>query len=202
MPNKLNVLTGGPKEFTGGTFRAPLATAVPSDATTALASGFVDGGYVGEDGLTMNIAKSQEKIRDWGKSVVKVIQTEHDVTFNWEYIEFSKEAAESFFGAENVTFTAGTVADPEAEPPVVGTPDVLTVEINDKTTPVERWVFEMADGDVDIRVVVPQGQLASEGGEFAFNKNGVIRIPMAIEALKDDATGNNAVMYKVSPAAA
>lgn len=198
MPNKLNVLTGGPKEFTGGTFRAPLATAVPSDATTALASGFVDGGYVGEDGLTMNIAKSQEKIRDWGKSVVKVIQTEHDVTFNWEYIEFSKEAAESFFGAENVTFTPGT---PAVEG-VGGTPDTLTIEINDKTTPVERWVFEMADGDVDIRVVVPQGQLASEGGEFAFNKNDVIRIPMAIEALKDDATGNNAVMYKVSPAAA
>lgn len=195
MPNKLNVLTGGPKEFTGGTFRAPLTTAVPADATTALGSGFVDGGYVSEDGLTMSISKSQEKIRDWGKSVVKVIQSEHDVTFSWEYIEFSREAAESFFGKENVTFTAGT----SGESP---TPDTLTIEINDKTLPIERWVFEMADGDVDIRVVVPQGQMSSEGGEFAFNKNGVIRIPMTIEALKDDVSGNNAILYKSSPAAA
>lgn len=194
MPNKLNVLTGGPKTLTGGTFRAPLATALPTDGTTALAVTYKDGGYVGEDGLTMNIAKSQEKVRDWGKSVVKVIQTEHDVTFAWEYIEFSREAAEAFFGTANVTFTAGTTGE-------TPTPDTLTININDTVTPVERWIFEMADGPVNIRIVVPQGQMASEGGEFTFNKNGVIRIPMSIEALKDDATGHNAVMYKTSPAA-
>lgn len=191
MPNKLNVLTGGPKEFTGGTFRAPKGTPLPTDAVTALDAAFKDAGFVGEDGLTMNIAKSQEKIREWGKSVVKVIQTEHDVTFTWEYIEFSREAAEAFFGTDNVTFVAGTG----------GTPDVLTVNINDKVAPVETWVFEMADGDVDIRVVVEDGQVASEGGEFAFNKNDVIRIPMGIEALKSDTDGNNAIFYKSSPAA-
>lgn len=193
MPNKLNVLTGGPKEFTGGTFRAPKGTALPTDASTALDPAFKDGGFVGEDGLTMSIAKSQEKVRDWGKSVVKVIQTEHDVTFTWEYIEFSREAAESFFGVENVTFTAGTPGT---------TPDVLTVEINDKTLPVSSWVFEMSDGDTDIRVVVEDGQAASEGGDFAFNKNDVVRIPMAIEALKSDTDGNNAVFYKSTPVAA
>lgn len=195
MPSKLNVLTGGPKEFTGGTFRAPLATDVPTDGTTALAAGFIDAGYVSEDGLTMTINKSQEKIRDWGKSVVKVIQTEHDVQFAWEYIEFSADAAKAFFGAENVTFTAGTTGE-------TPTPDTLTIKINDKTIPVERWVFEMADGDVDIRIVVPQGQLASDGGEFAFNKNDVIRIPMTIEALKDDDTGANAFIYRVTPVVA
>ena len=175
MGKKSNVLAPS-----GVIYRAPLDTALPTDATTALAAAFKDAGFVGEDGLTMSINKQQTKVRDWGKSVVKVIQNEHDVQFSWEYLELSLESAKAFFGDDNVS----------------GTDDALTITINDDVIEDSVYVFDMKDGDVAIRAVVPAGAFASEGGELTFNKNDVIRIPMQIEALKDDITGNNATLYK------
>ena len=179
MANKSNVVALGPKTLTGGVFVAPKGTALPADGTTALNVAFKDAGYVGESGLTMTINKSNTKIRDWGKSVVKVIQTEHDVQFAWEYIELNVDSAKAFFGAANVTETSGK----------------LTIKVNDATVADAVYVFEMADGDYPVRIVVPSGAMAAEGGEFAFNRDDVLRIPMQIEALKDDATGNNALIY-------
>ena len=45
MPNVDNVSTGKPK-ITGAVYRAPLGTALPTDATTALSGAFVDMGYI------------------------------------------------------------------------------------------------------------------------------------------------------------
>ena len=48
MPNASNVSAGKPK-VAGAVYRAPKGTTLPTDATTALASAFVDMGYVSEE---------------------------------------------------------------------------------------------------------------------------------------------------------
>lgn len=179
MPSKANVISGRPK-VSGGLYKAPLGTPLPTDATTPLADAFTEGGYIGEDGVTMNIDRNTEKIRAWGGSVVKVIQTEYGVTLNWEFLEFSADVLKSVFGEQNVSETDGAI----------------TVRINDQTLPSEVIVLEIEDGDDWIRVVAPEGQLGTEGGEYTFVHTDVIRFPVTCEALKDDQSGDNVLMYK------
>lgn len=175
MADKSNVLA-----VAGYIYRAPAGTKVPTSASAALGAEFKDAGFIGEDGLSMSINKAWTKVRDWFKSVVKVINTEHDVQFSWEYLEFDAPAAKAFFGDENVT----------------GDGDTLTVRINDADIANAAYVIDMEDGSHVIRLVIPSGSFASEGGEFSFNRDDVIRIPMQVEALKDDTTGDNAVLYR------
>ena len=51
MP-KINEVTAGKPNVVGAVFRAPLGTALPSDAKTALIEAYKDLGYVSEDGVT------------------------------------------------------------------------------------------------------------------------------------------------------
>lgn len=45
MPNTANVTTGKPK-VAGAVYRAPSGTALPTDASTALAAAYLDMGYI------------------------------------------------------------------------------------------------------------------------------------------------------------
>lgn len=175
MGNKDGVLA-----VAGYVHRAPRGTTLPTSASEALDDAFIDLGYVGEGGLSMAVNKAWQKIRDWWKSVVKVINTEHDVQLRWEFLEFDAPAAKAFFGEGNVT----------------GSGDTLTVRINDAAVEDASYVFHMEDGNKVLRLVVPAGAFASEGGEFSFNRDDVIRIPMQIEALKDDASGDNVRLFR------
>lgn len=175
MANKSNVLA-----VAGYIFRAPVGTTLPTSASGELDAAFKNAGYIGESGLTLGINRSFNKVRDWFKSVVKVIRTEHDVQFSWEYLEFDAEACKAFFGEDNVTGSGST----------------LTVRINDAAIEDSAYVIDMHDGDNVIRAVIPCGAFAAEGGELNFNLDDVIRIPMQVEALKDDTSGDNAILYR------
>lgn len=50
---------------TGTVYVAAVGTTPPTDATASLAGGFVDLGYVSEDGVTVTIGKNVEELRAW-----------------------------------------------------------------------------------------------------------------------------------------
>lgn len=179
-----NVLAGKPLAA-GGVWRGPLGATLPTNATTALDAGITATGYISEDGLTETVGRTTENVKAWGGDIVKVLQTEYLVTYQFTFLEsIKKEVLEAVYGADNVTTTAATVSS--------GT--LHTVVLNSDQMPHETYVFEVRDGDARIRIVVPDGQI-TEVGDVTYNDGSVIGYPVTVTAFKDSTLGGQAVKY-------
>lgn len=184
MPNALNVLAGKPLA-TGGVLVAPLATAGPTNANTALNAAFKALGYVGEDGLTETVGRSTDKIKAWGGDVVKVLQTDFENTYTFSLIESADaEVLKAVNGSANVTTTAASAS--------MGTQHA--VKVNSDTLPQQSFVFEMKDGNARIRIYLPVAQII-EVGDVTYNDSDVISYELTVEAFRSDALGANALKF-------
>lgn len=178
-----NVAVGKPK-VTGGAFRAIVGTALPTNSSTALAVGFKGLGYVGEDGVKFNPARSTDKKKAWGGDIVKVTQNEYSETWTATFIEYrNAEVQKMAFGDANVTVTAATVSS--------GT--LMAVKHNGDVLPRSVYAFEMLEGTGATRVVLPNAQV-TEIGEISYQDDELIAYPVTFEAF-EDATGNNSYEY-------
>lgn len=172
-----DVLVASPITGTGGILAGPLGTAVPTSASGTVNSALVARGYVGEDGLTLTTNRTTERIRAWGGDTVRVVQSEHDVTLSWLYLETNDKSAADVFGDDNVTAGGG----------------LISIKLNSDPLPHKAWVFEMKDGDKRVRVVVPNGQI-TEVGDTQFTHTAATGHQVTLEAFPD-ASGNKAYIY-------
>lgn len=178
-----NVAVGKPK-VTGGAFRGPLGTALPTDSTTALNAAFKGLGYVGEEGVEFNPARSIDKKKAWGGDIVKVLQPEYSETWVFTLIEYrNAEVQKTVFGDDNVTVTAATAS----------TGTKLAIKHNGDVLRNESYVFEMFEGEGTSRVVLPNAQVI-EVGAVSYVDEEVVAYPVTVEAF-EDATGNNSYEY-------
>jgi hypothetical protein len=177
-----NVVAGVPLA-TGGVLIGDLTAAEPSTAVSAL-TGFTAAGYIGEDGVTETNERSTDRIRAWGGDTVKVVQTEHNVTYQFTFLEtLNAEVLKAVYGEDNVTTTAATVS----------TGTLHEVQINSSTLPHKSYVFEVKDGDAKIRIYVPDGQI-TEVGEITYSDSEVIGYQVTVEAFADE-LGNKAYKF-------
>lgn len=172
------ILVGAPLTATGGLLFADRATAtLPVDAATAVV-GFTEGGYVGEDGVTRTTDASDEKIKAWGGDTVKIVRTEHSITYTFTFLESANaEVLKLIHGVDNVIVAGGKV----------------TVKHTAKIPPRKAFVLDMIDAENLLREVIPDGQLTSSG-DVVFVHSDVIRYQVTIEAFPDDA-GVKAISY-------
>lgn len=178
-----NVAAAKPK-VTGGAYRGPLGTALPVDSTTVLNVAFKGLGYIGEDGVEFNPARSTDKKRAFGGDVVKVLQTEYSETWTFTLIEsLNAEVLKTVHGDSNVTTTAPTTT--------AGT--LQAVKSNGDVLPNSEWIFEMIDGAAKRRVVLPNAKV-TEVGEVTFQDGELVAYPVTLEAF-EDTSGNNSYSY-------
>lgn len=170
-------MVGAPLTATGAVFTAPLETALPTDETTALITGFEALGLVGQDGVTTSEETSREEVRDWSGVIVRSLQTEFGMTVALEFLETKPEVLRAYFGDGRVTEADG----------------LITIVHNADERPASAWVFEMKDGDKRTRLVLPNAQV-TETGERVFSKQDVIRYSVTLTAYPDEA-GNNGYEY-------
>lgn len=184
MANDVNKVLAGKPLASGGVLRDPSGTAtLPTDAATTL-TGFTALGFVGPDGLTETIDRSTNKIKAWGGSVVKVVQTDFSVTYAFTFYEsVNGDVLKAVHGDANVTTTAADATHGTRQ----------AVKVNGDTLPKSPWVFEMKDGDARVRIVVPIGQITTVG-EITYSDEAVIGYPVTVEAFPD-AAGNQAYKY-------
>lgn len=184
MPNSVQNVVAGQPLSTGGVLLAPLATTLPTAPSTAPNVAFKTAGYIGEDGVTEAGERSIEKIKAWGGDTVKVVQTEHSLTYQFTFLEtLNADVLKALYGTANVTTTAATAS----------TGTIHAVKVTGETLPHGCFIFEVKDGDAKIRIVVPDGQI-TEVGEITYSSESVIGYQVTIECYADSA-GAKAYKY-------
>lgn len=164
---------------TGGIYRATLGTTLPTSATSSLSGSFTDLGYVSEEGVTQSIGRDVTDIASWQNGdVVRVVQTSHTVSFSCSLIETKDSTLSTFYG----NHTSGATE--------------ITGDIFDHYT----WVIQATDGDVKIRLAIPDGQV-TETGDVTWTNGELVAYPITITAFPNS-SGVKAYKYISTDASA
>lgn len=167
MGTASNVLVGS----TGDVRVAPLGTTLPTNTTATPDLAFDVLGYISEDGVVESQPNSTNRIRAWQNGdTVRVVQTEHSVTFKFTAIETNAAVLEAFYG----NYDAGAVE--------------ITGDVLDH----KAWVFDVLDGDNVVRVVVPDGQVVTRG-DVSYLNGDAVGYGFTVEAFPDE---NGVKAYK------
>lgn len=185
MANDANKVSVGKPKVTGAIFRAPAGTALPTNATTALADTYKGLGYVSEDGVTNANSPESGNIKAWGGDTVYTYQSDKTDTFAFTLIEtLNEDVLKAVYGEANVS---GTLA--------AG----LTVKANSAAQESAVWVIDMILRDnYARRIVIPAGTI-TELGEITYADESSIGYPVTITAVAD-ASGNTHYEYTAKPA--
>lgn len=184
MPNTASNVVSGKPLSTGGVLIAPVGTVLPTTVSAAPNASFVSAGYIGEDGVVEGGDRSTEKIKAWGGDTVKIVQTEHSLTYQFTFIEtLNSTVLKTIYGDSNVTTTAATAS----------TGTLQTVKVTSESMAHKEYVFEIKDGLAKIRIVVPDGQV-TEVGEITYSDADVIGYQVTIECFPDS-SGVKAYKY-------
>lgn len=180
MADSTNVTIANPPATTGTFFRAPLGTALPADATTALVAAYEDHGFVGEEGYQYEAARSITDHKAFGGDTVATSQDSYDWTLTVTLIEDKNaEVLKTVFGDDNVDDTD---------------PDAIKVTHNKARQP--RSVFAIdtiSEGDAVKRFVLPVGQVVSVGPVTLVHTE-LIKYTLTIKAYPNP-TGDNVFEY-------
>ena len=177
--NVSNVTAGKPK--TGGAMSvAPIGTALPTDATTALAAAFVGLGYISDEGLTSSTSREVENIKSWGGDSVLSVQTEFEDTVGCTLLEtMNPDVLKVVFGDANVSGALATG---------------IAVTANSNELEEHSFVVDMIMRNNALkRVVIPRGKV-TEIEEVNYVDNDVVGYGITITAYPDS-TGNTHYEY-------
>lgn len=183
-PSVKNVAAAKPN-VGGGIYYAVAGTALPTNATTALAAAYKALGYVSEDGLQPTRDANVEKIKAWGGDIVAALLTDDSSSFAFTLIEVFQQDVNTFvYGAANVTWTAA----------VPGTSPSKVAVVDKGSKPAQCvMVFDMFHGAKKMRVIVPIAD-PTITGEANFTESNVQGYEVTVEALKDS-TGARVYRY-------
>lgn len=156
MANNVNNVAIGQPKVTGAIWRAPLGTALPTDATTDLSKEFECLGYISDDGFKQETKRDSDTIKAWGGDVVARPQTDYDDTFSATLIETAnKSVLKAVFGDDNVTVSEDN--------------KTITVDAKSAELPFAVYVVEVVLGKGAYKRIVYPMSKPTEVGEITYN---------------------------------
>lgn len=168
--------------LTGAVYTAPLLTAYPPDATSAWGAGWLDLGYISEDGITEAYADNSEVIKAWqGGVTVRTVITSTDATFHFVCLETNINVLTTYHKGSLLT-DDGTTA---------------TMNVASATADEKMFGFDVIDGANHVRIIVPRGEV-SERAEITYTNAAAAAYDITITAYPD---ANGVTAIKMSDAA-
>lgn len=182
--NKQNVSLGKPMA-SGCVYWAPAGTALPTDATTALAAEYKGPGYISEDGITQSTDTDTTDVNDMGGD--KVINKISSYAETWQFamLELNEQSMKLRVGADNVTATG----------------DKMTVKHKMPTGESIVLVFEiLLTGNKVKRIVVPDATI-NEYGDTQYSAGDAIMYDVTYAANPSDLIGGATSVEYIAPIA-
>ena len=176
-----NLVTAAKPRVGGAISVAPAGTALPTDATTALAGTFTQLGYITEDGLTNSTKISTDVVKSWGGDEVLTTYQGREDSFKYTLLEaLNVNVLKQVYGAANVTGTLETGIE-------IGV-------LSNIMLPEQVIVADMVlkDGTLK-RIVIPAGSV-SDVGDVKYSDSDAIGYETTIRAIPD-ATGHTHYEY-------
>lgn len=166
---------------TGAVSVGPTSSTAPADADSPL-TGFVDLGYVSEDGVTETRDRSTNKIKAWQNADnVREVVTEASLSYKFVLIQTNADTVGLFYG---------TTVDP-----VTGSVKIVP----SKTGGRKSFVVDVIDDDQFIRTYIPSGEI-TEVGDQVYQSGEAIGYEVTVTAYPSaallDADGNPASAEK------
>ena len=144
MSDAKNVSAAQPK-VGGAIYRAPLGTALPTDAKTALNAAFKVLGYCSEDGVTNSNSPETDNTKAWGGDTVLNMQTSKEDSFKFKLIEvLNTEVLKAVYGDGNVS------GDLE---------NGITIKANNEESEPCAWVIDMILKGALKRITIPSASV-------------------------------------------
>lgn len=170
--NASNVTTGKPK-VTGAIYNAPIGTAVPTDASTALDPAFVCVGHISEDGVENAQELSTTPIKAWGGNIVYNPISEFQDSVKFVMIEAKNPVAmKAYYGEDNVIVDSQT--------------GNITIAVGADEMPERVWVIEnVLRGGAIRRVVLPHGQVKKKEA-VTYKDDEALAYGVTVSAMADD----------------
>jgi hypothetical protein len=157
----------------GSIYIAPKGTAAPADLATAWPAGWVDLGYLSDDGVEMSYSTETEDINAWQSlSPVRKVLTGVDMTLGFTAIELKTSTVTLYFPSSTMTeVTAG----------------VNKLSIPAAPSPDERAIgLEWVDGDITNRLIIARGEVTNRDS-ITLARSGAVSLPMTVSAYADTA---------------
>jgi hypothetical protein len=157
-------------------YLAPVGTAAPVDATTALAAAWKEVGYFTPDSLGWSTDPSFEEVRSHQSNYpTRKFQTEDAATAEVDLQEWSSANFRSVYGGGTVTEITPAMTPPQYKfsPPAIGGRESVAA------------VIEIIDGSKHYRRVIPRCE-QGEGVEQTFEKTSESTLPLRLSVLGAD----------------
>lgn len=156
--------------LTGSALVAPVGTTAPTLATTAWGVGFVDLGYVSEDGITESHEDDTAEIPAWQRGdIVRRLITGSSAQYQLTLIETTKAALELYHKGSPVVGVHASGHGPASQSIVSPTVDR------------RAFGFDIIDGAKIVRMVIPQGEV-TERGEIVYKNDEAIGFELTVTA--------------------
>ena len=165
-----NAVNIGKGRASGMFLTAASGTALPAtlSETTLSAWGSVVG-FVSDEGMTLNLSRDKENIKDWANVVRRVVLTDHEETASGSCISTTADALAALFGASAVTTATNTT----------------TVNLSASDLPAAAaFLFVMVDGDDVLAFGCSEGQI-SVSDNVSFAPGDAIEWPFEVTAMGD-----------------
>lgn len=131
----------------GAFYRAPLGTAVPTDALAVLPSAYKDHGWMGDDGFKISVKRDTTKHKSFGGQKVKTTQDSYDATVTVTCYEQNLATLKTMFGDSNVSVdtSAGRAK--------------VTLDWSEQELPRSVFVQRFVDGNRTGMNIIEEGQI-------------------------------------------
>ena len=165
-----NAVNIGKGRATGMFLTAVSGTALPTTLTEqAISSWGTVVGFVSDDGMTLNLSKDKQNIKDWSNTIRRVVMTDHEESASGSCISTDATALAKLFGSAAVASSTAT--------------KTTTVNLSASDLPAAAaYMFVMVDGDDILAFGCSEGQI-SITDNVSFKAGDAIEWPFEVTAM-------------------